>query len=308
MEQELAYQFFLGQADEEEKRKLAAWLKESAEHQAWFEREYRLFLAGQAASAPEPVRGRRIRFSGRFLAVAAGVAAMLVVGLAVGIGSKTKPQEAVGVLQAVAPAGDCRELILRDGSTILLNSGAVLEYPETFSSRERRVRLKGEALFDIVHDAKHPFIVETFAYDIKVTGTRFDVVAEENASEFSTSLLEGGVVIQDRKGNIVGQLSPRQCLTLKDRQLIRQRVNEDDFLWTEGIFSAGGLSFGELMHRMSRCYGVTIVMDRPDEPEIHYDYLKLRIADGIESALEILQRRSSFTYTLDKQTNTCHIQ
>ncbi len=49
----------------------------------------------------------------------------------------------------------------------------------------------GEALFEVKHDAEHPFIVETYACDVEVLGTRFDVAADADAGTFSRRCWRG---------------------------------------------------------------------------------------------------------------------
>ena len=63
---------------------------------------------------------------------------------------------------------------------------------------ERRVKVAGEAMFDVEHDPAHPFVVETFACDVEVLGTKFDVMAEEREGLFSAALLRGSVKVTNR--------------------------------------------------------------------------------------------------------------
>ena len=163
-------------------------------------------------------------------------------------------------------------------------------------------------MFNVVSNPDHPFIVKTYAYDIKVTGTRFDVVADENVNDFQTALIEGKVEIQNQKGKTLTVLEANQGLELKGNKLVKSNIDSNDYLWTDGIISVDGTDFRNLMKKMSRCYGVNIVIDRSDDPVIHYDYLKLRVSDGFESSIKILQRRSDFICTLDPETNVYHIR
>lgn len=48
------------------------------------------------------------------------------------------------------------------------------------------MKLSGEAMFNVEHDAAHPFIVETFACDVEVLGTKFNVTADELTHDFTT--------------------------------------------------------------------------------------------------------------------------
>ena len=56
---------------------------------------------------------------------------------------------------------ETRNVILPDGSSVLLNRHSSLSYPKRFKSDNREVQLTGEAYFEVSKDQKHPFIVQT---------------------------------------------------------------------------------------------------------------------------------------------------
>ncbi|WP_341225938.1 FecR domain-containing protein [uncultured Arcticibacterium sp.] len=76
---------------------------------------------------------------------------------------------------------------LSDGSTITLNSFSLLEYPEEFESGERRIKLIGEAFFDIAKNPDKPFIIEANGTEIKVLGTSFNVTARDENVKVSVN-------------------------------------------------------------------------------------------------------------------------
>ncbi len=89
--------------------------------------------------------------------------------------------------------GQYASVVLDDGTRVQLNSGAALEYARGWGST-RRVTLKGEAFFDVVH-SDEPFLVETFNATIQVYGTRFNVRAWNSGVDPSTDVyLERGSV------------------------------------------------------------------------------------------------------------------
>lgn len=304
MRKEIIQAFFLGSTTPAENAALAAWLKENPDNREIFEKEYKLFLLCQAADAQSAMTGKARRPSWLLIA---GIAAALAGGIFAGVRLLPQKQDGQTVLYC-AEAGQSKELALPDGSRVILNSGSSLEYQEDFSGRYRKVRMNGEAVFDVSKDAQHPFIVETYEYRVKVLGTHFDVIADRAQDEFSVALFEGSVEIQDGKGKPLTMLYPNQSVRLEGGRLVRQKVKEKEYLWTEGVISIEGLGFRELMRKMERCYGVNIIIEREDEPVIHYDYLKLRISDGAGQALDALRRRSAFTYTFDSSSNTYHIK
>lgn len=59
------------------------------------------------------------------------------------------------------PRGGEYALVLADGTRVWLNAETELSYPSYFSGKDRRVKLKGEAYFEVTADTSRPFIVET---------------------------------------------------------------------------------------------------------------------------------------------------
>ena len=165
-----------------------------------------------------------------------------------------------------APAGQHVRISLNDGSEVDLNSGSRLIYPSIFSGKERRVKLVGEARFDVSHNEKQPFIVETFAYDVRVLGTDFNVIADEAKGRFSTALFEGRVSVRNH------------------------RTSE------------------QVVEKLRKYYDVEIEIRCATLPKVAYGRLKIRISEGIEHALRVLQLASDFTYEYDHDRNRIIIQ
>jgi transmembrane sensor len=68
-----------------------------------------------------------------------------------------------------------QEVTLSDGTQVTLNVGSRLICDQPFSGLERRVRLSGEAWFDVVANSEVPFYVETEDLVVRVLGTDFNV-------------------------------------------------------------------------------------------------------------------------------------
>jgi ferric-dicitrate binding protein FerR (iron transport regulator) len=76
-----------------------------------------------------------------------------------------------------------------------VNSGSKLTYEGNFKGNLREVRLDGEAYFDVVKDALHPFIVHTSGIDIKVLGTAFNVKAYKVDRTIEATLIHGSIEV-----------------------------------------------------------------------------------------------------------------
>jgi len=75
-------------------------------------------------------------------------------------------------------------VMLEDGSSVVLQPGSRLDYPEHFASRNRKVALTGEAFFEVSKDQERPFFVESSYITTRVLGTSFSVrviSGEDNA-------------------------------------------------------------------------------------------------------------------------------
>lgn len=307
---EILARFFEGRTTSEENNAIADWIESDPANQETFNRElqFHLMLMHMPASVQTPLqKPHRTR-----LALYAGLAASFVAGIILCWFLAVAPlsDEASRMVAFHTDPGQRASLTLPDGTSVELNSGSTLEYPAVFARGERRVRVEGEAMFDVAKVADKPFYVETFAYDVKVLGTRFNVEADEDRGVFSTALMEGSVAILDKHDNRITELEPDQVVTLTDGRLIKRHEENigSRYRWTDGIINCAGLSFEELMRRFERAFGVTIVIECEAVPDISYKRMKVNVCDGISHAFAILQRTSDFTVEYDDATNTYHIR
>ncbi|MFR1239790.1 MAG: FecR domain-containing protein, partial [Butyricimonas faecihominis] len=60
--------------------------------------------------------------------------------------------EGVEYNRMIIPRGGEYKIVLADGSQVWINSQSVLEFPSRFTGGERRVKLKGEAYFEVSRD------------------------------------------------------------------------------------------------------------------------------------------------------------
>ena len=166
------FRFCAGETTVKENDRIAAWLDENPEeHQQRLNDVHSMYLVSILCDESEAkLPTRRSAWATSFRRYAAGIAAALVVGLAGSYAFFAFRRNGWAQQQTVieAPAGQHVRISLNDGSEVDLNSGSRLIYPSIFSGKERRVKLVGEARFDVSHNEKQPFIVETFAYDVRV--------------------------------------------------------------------------------------------------------------------------------------------
>lgn len=241
----------------------------------------------------------------RYAAVAAACAA-LVFGGGYLYSSRKISRFAEQTLALSSPAGQTISVTLQDGTKVWLAGGSTLEYPVVFAGGERRVSVSGEAMFDVTHrDDNQPFVVSTFAGDVEVLGTKFDVLAEKETGTFSTALLLGKVRISNETEEVV--LAPGQIAELRDGRLhTDEMASADDYLWIEGILSLNTPSFTKLAARLERIYDVRI-MTESSEPVVK-NRGKIRTADGLEHALRLILAGTGHSFEIDYETKQVHIR
>lgn len=193
---------------------------------------------------------------------------------------------------------------LPDGTKVWLNSGSTLRYPLTFSGRKREVILTGEAYFDVAHDQSHPFIVNTGAIDLRVLGTRFNVMAFPDEDYVFATLEEGRVSVETTKA---GKKSSWLCFLEPGEHAVYQKrtgtiskaiTRTDKYTsWKEGklIFRNDPLSM--VIKRLERWYNSEIEIEGDQKlPETPYT---MTIEDeSITQVLEYLSVASPITWEI----------
>lgn len=153
-------------------------------------------------------------------------------------------------------------LTLADGSRVWINVGSSLTYPTAFTGKERKVKITGEAYFEVVHNAKMPFIVQKGDLIINDLGTHFNVNTYEDETTERITLLEGSVSVS--RGTISGLLKPGQQARLNNNAnsdiKILNDVNMDEVMaWKDGKFMFDkNTDIYTIMRQISRWYNVDI--------------------------------------------------
>lgn len=334
MTEELLYRYFRNEASAREIGQIEKWLASDPSHQKEFEAAHMLFnvmalqesgyeerkdvlsspFAGPERGSSASVVSRRghIRILLKYVSAAAAVVlSVLAAGYA---GIRMGQDRAYGELSAKSnivsvPAGDKMTITLQDGTEIQLNGGSRLEYPVLFAGSDRRVRLSGEAYLDVAKDPEHPFVVETYVSEIEVLGTKFNVLADEANGQFSTVLVSGKVKVTTI-GGASGEyeqviLNPEEKAMIVDNHLVVSKVIPgDEVSWKDGYINLRGVGFEDLMHRFERMYGTDIIISRDNMPEVGYLSGKIKVSEGIDFALHLLQEACDFTYEKDDRTGS----
>ena len=167
----------------------------------------------------------------------------------------------------VVPRGGEYQLILPDGTKVWLNSASKLEFPNTFVGDERRVKLAGEAYFEVAKNKAKPFRVEVDRVEVVVLGTSFNIHAYDEAVK--TTLVEGAV-----KLNVAGKaysLSPGFEANVDQGgvKIVKSDVYEQ-IAWKDGRFVFREKRLEEVMSILSRWYDFEIFYQNAAVKDLHF--------------------------------------
>jgi len=265
-----------------ERGELDAWLREDPRNRRTFEELRQTWSLLDRLSDRLPdyqlaalVRPERSRlFSGRKKYWEAAAAAMLVIALGAGLWMTRRP----GVQLLSTAVGQHRRVRLADGTELTLNTDTVLAVSLTSQRRDVYLR-RGEAHFDVVHDAARPLFVHVSDALIRDVGTQFevrlhpdrdiDVLVDEGQVEVRGALTAAapGVAYGGNEGWVRAVTAGEQLSIagpdLKVMSVSPQQV-ADDLAWREGALVFGGEPLSQALAEVSRYTRTRIVLKGPE--------------------------------------------
>ena len=284
----------------EEEKQVLDWLDASPENRKEMDALDELFGSAVINAPAASMAHERRRLLGSRMSRIMTAAAVLLVALRVN-------RMASRLMSVSAPDGQMVSIMLPDSSKVWLAGGSTIDYPAVFTGSSRKVILSGEAMFD-VRSYKKRFVVNTFAGDVEVLGTKFDVVAQEETGEFSTALLRGKVrVVDSSSPEKVVTLSPGEIVRLDGGKFVTGIIeSSEDFLWTERVLTLNPGPFENIRGRLEKTYGVTINVHEGIEPIIR-NRGKINTEDGLEHALKIILSGTGNSFEVDYEKRQVYI-
>ena len=245
--------------------------------------------------------GRRIslRRSAVRIAAAAVIAAVLLAG---GHTTVLLSKRLAQPVTVVTQLGERSQVVLPDGTKVWLNSSSSVEYVAPFFSRQRRVKMEGEAYFEVEHDRRAPFVVSTNGLDIEVLGTRFNIRNDDNEHRVTTVLLEGAVkAYASGREQASVRLHPAQQLVFDTRTHAMRLTDcpsaERSINWIDGRFCFEHDTFGEIVAELKRYYNVDIRFMDNRLRDMRFSG-NFRVEDGIYHIMSVLQLTYKFNYRI----------
>lgn len=214
------------------------------------------------------------------------------------------------------PDGQKSDIVLPDGTKIMINAGSRLRLPGDFDRNRREVWLEGEAFFEVTKNAGRPFLVHTAGMDMKVLGTSFNVRAYSGEDIIETTLVEGKVALSTLQGGKEVVLEPnRKAILVKNRDaeipagirrefetlkageiVVSGLINPEEAVsWTKGKLIFENEYLDVIVQRLEKFYGIKIRIEDSGLKKLRYTGTLKKVS--VEKTLKALQLTTSFGYT-----------
>tara|TARA_B100000678_G_scaffold234295_1_gene203502 strand:- start:9003 stop:10133 length:1131 start_codon:yes stop_codon:yes gene_type:complete len=169
------------------------------------------------------------------------------------------------------PYGKKFQIKLNDGSLVFMNAGSSLTYPSRFlPNQTRKVKIKGEAFFEVSKDSLRPFIVNADRLNISVLGTRFNVQSYEEDVVTEVVLTEGAVALYSGNENATQNstlLSPGEMGVLEKESNVISKTSVIPGIytsWMSGQLVFREMPFKNIIKKLERHYNLVIINENEE--------------------------------------------
>lgn len=197
------------------------------------------------------------------------------------------------------PTGKTYRVNLADGTVVWLNNLSELSFPVSFNGQERTVSLKGEAYFEVAHNAAKPFKVNVNGTAITVLGTKFNVNGFYKKST-AIVLLEGSVKVENK--NTSRLLKPGlQAISDSGNISINTADLRKTMAWKNGDFLFKEDNIETILGQLSRWYNVDVKYTAEISEQLHYSG-KISRSEKLDEVLVMLTDITGFKFKLTGST------
>jgi ferric-dicitrate binding protein FerR (iron transport regulator) len=151
-------------------------------------------------------------------------------------------------------------LLLADGTQVFVNRESKITYPKEFSEKRRKVKLEGEAFFQVKPDKEKPFVVEAQSVEIQVVGTAFNVKVTPARQRTEVVVQEGKVLVRSGKDSIY--LSAGEQATVENNRIQKKEsIQDKNFLaYKTRLLVFEKTSLNEVIEKINALYATEIVL------------------------------------------------
>jgi transmembrane sensor len=169
-----------------------------------------------------------------------------------------------GINSLIVPQGKSYEVALPDGSVVTLNASTRMDFPFTFTGKNREITLNGEAYLKVAKQAGKPFLVHLPNSTVEVLGTTFNVNSYDSA-RVKVSLVDGKVRMKAGQKSVMMKPGQQAIFHKENATIDTQPFNATVELgWQKGLYCFSDTRMDEICNVIFRWHGIHAVLDRPD--------------------------------------------
>jgi transmembrane sensor len=261
-----------GEATAAEKREVEEWCRAQKENQDYFNSVSTVFekaassniqLQFNTDAAWQKVK-QRLRpevkvvpmksaaaFNWPALRIAAGVVLVLVTGV-FAYRWWTQPTQTLAVVSDATTVQDT----LPDGSTAFLNKKSSISYEYNPRQKTRNVKLKGEGFFEVKHEEKKPFVIETEGVFVRDIGTAFNVRSYPDKDTVEVIVESGEVQFYSLKDSGLNLKAGETGIYTKRGKVFTKiaRADTNALAYKTGVFSFHSTDLRSVIDRINEVY------------------------------------------------------
>lgn len=205
----------------------------------------------------------------------------------------------INFVETYSSIGEIKTITLPDGSIVRTNSSSILVYPEDFGERNRVIYLTGEANFQVIKNAKIPFVVKSKDFSVTALGTEFNVSSYPDDDYYKTTLIQGSIKIENPKEGIEHILEVEQQFSYNketSKYSLEKANIEDVTAWQRGELVFREATLEDIVNVLERQYDV-VFHNKSNNTDL-YNF-KFKRNTPLEKVLQVMKNVSDdFNYKL----------
>jgi ferric-dicitrate binding protein FerR (iron transport regulator) len=279
---------------------------------------------------------KRMKVKRRFFEITAAAAVFCVAFFLGSVINRYRNTDSPGQSMSItyseikAPFGARSEIILNDGTEVMLNAGSSIKYSSDYNLLNRDLILEGEAYFKAARNADLPLVVNAGNITIRATGTEFNVKAYSDDGIIETTLVEGEVEISQKGNNeknriLVLEPNQKAIYAYQSDQLTLEKIKEIEPLavkpakivsdkllvspktdveqvtaWTKNKLIIKSENLESLCIKLQRKYNVTFIFK--DEEIKRNRFTGVLLDETFQQVMDVIKLVAPIDYLLDGKT------
>ena len=171
--------------------------------------------------------------------------------------------------QLVTKNGQRKFIQLFDGTKVWLSPSSTLNYEDQLVNNFRKVKLDGEAFFEVAKDKAHPFIIRSGRMQTEVVGTSFNVKSYSKQNIYNVTVVTGIVKVsmlsvkKEKLSEVI--LKPKEQAVFDNQQAVLSSKSvftvEPLLKKRDGILSYDGIPIPDVIADFRRYYNQSIDLE-----------------------------------------------